>query len=242
MESHGPAFSMEKNSRPQSSRYEEWPISESSSPESWSDDRKPDTVSQLGSATGCTTERQTARKRHENKVVARKSSALSTLWLLLKYRRLLHDSTVQVGLVSGDDCRRLIALRRLCGVHWSTCVCSISCVPASAPGSLVSMLQSEELLSLWSMLSSVLSWAGAVCWEGWEPIANLACRMQFSHCCLLKASLAWKEWDWSWPPLRNVTLKKFLAGREGDRDVCYNEVWSKPSIYFKYRKEMEYLV
>lgn len=34
-----------------------------------------------------------------------------------------------------------------------------------------------------------------------DSAAPLACRMQLSHCCLLKASLAWNEWDWSWPPL-----------------------------------------
>lgn len=44
-----------------------------------------------------------------------------------------------------------------------------------------------------------------------DPTASLACRIQLSHCCLLKASLAWKEWVWSWPPQRNVTRKKFLA-------------------------------
>lgn len=34
-----------------------------------------------------------------------------------------------------------------------------------------------------------------------DSAAPLAWRMQLSHCCLLKASLAWNEWDWSWPPL-----------------------------------------
>ena len=41
--------------------------------------------------------------------------------------------------------------------------------------------------------------------------ALLACRMQLSHCCLLKVSLAWKQWACSWPPQRYDTRKKFLA-------------------------------
>lgn len=217
-----------------SSLYEEWQISESS--------LHPSPVHTTGNLTQFHSwecdrmhhrERKTDRKRHEHKVVVGGGGGGGVVLSLLcgfywKYRWLLHDNTVQVGLVSGDDCRCPITLQPQRGVHTSTCACSISCVPASAAGLLVSMLQSEQSLSLWSMRSSVLSWAGAVCWEGWEPVAILACLMQFSHCCLLKVSLAWKECDWSWPPLRNVTRKKFLAGRGRIGDVCYNGVWRKP--------------
>lgn len=49
--------------------------------------------------------------------------------------------------------------------------------------------------------------------------ASLACRIQLSHCCLLKLSLACSRWACSWEPLLKVTRRKFLAAKNIYKNV-----------------------
>lgn len=123
-----------------------------------------------------------------------------------------------------------------CGVHTSIGVTVTHersifghSVSKSNPVSTVSIiLQSEQSLR-WVSTGPDRNWVSQAGKES-EPTASLACRIQLSHCCLLKASLAWKEWVWSWPPLLNITWKKFLAKK--DREIglfflCnYMEHWN----------------
>lgn len=93
--------------------------------------------------------------------------------------------------------------------------------------SLVSILQSDSQ-SDWSICSSVVSPWGTLlpfgdkrkCASEFSTPAfpahvtfSLAWRIQLSHCCLLKESLAWSEWVWLWDPFLKLTLKKFLTER-----------------------------
>lgn len=102
-------------------------------------------------------------------------------------------------------------------------VCSMR--SQSALSSLVSMLQSDSQSDCSICSRAASPWA-TLCPLGdtrkcaSSPPAlpahaafSLAWRMQFSHCCLLKESLAWREWVWLWDPFLKLTLKKFLTER-----------------------------
>lgn len=101
--------------------------------------------------------------------------------------------------------------------------------------SLVSILQSDSL-SDWSICSSLLSPCGTLLPFGdirkcpsessvpasmSHTTVSLACRIQLSHCCLLKESLACSEWDWLCDPLLKLILKKFLTEKQNMSVDCF---------------------
>lgn len=88
---------------------------------------------------------------------------------------------------------------------------SISVMPAVADCLLWAvMLGTEGLFSSPSSLSSGRSFSSAAVALGWK--GAMALRMQLTHCCLWKTSLACSVWDWPGEGSWKRTLKIFLAG------------------------------
>lgn len=112
--------------------------------------------------------------------------------------------------------------------------------------SLVSILQSDSL-SDWSICSSFVSPSGSLLpvvafkkgsSESSTPACpaahrtvSLAWRIQLSHCCLLKVSLACSEWVWLWDPFLKLTLKKFLTRNEKQmKKTSMDRYFPRPKI------------
>lgn len=126
-------------------------------------------------------------------------------------------------------------VHRLCQTLLSMCllfpqeesVCSMH--SQSRLTSLVSMLQSDSLSDGSICSSRVSPWGSPLppvesrngpsefsipAWPAAQRTVSLAWRIQLSHCCLLKVSLAWSEWVWLWAPFLKLTRKKFLTRNE----------------------------
>ena len=121
--------------------------------------------------------------------------------------------------------------------------------------SLVSILQSDSL-SDWSICSSFVSPCGSpLPVAGFRngpsepsspacPVAHrtvsLAWRIQLSHCCLLKVSLACSEWVWLWDPFLKLTLKKFLTRNEKNKKRVNGHVFPQAKDNIRSDANLQY--
>lgn len=110
------------------------------------------------------------------------------------------DGTENIGVAPSPDSDWYI---RHCNCSWSYMILYLSSILSLSSWQF--RLRSERLIRVQGV-----SWEVAVL-APCSRLVTIACRMQLTHCCLLKESLACKVWACPLERSRKLTRKKFLA-------------------------------